>query len=97
MQSINTGHVQAMRTEPCRCSNGDCHGLQRHLTGDGHQRPLTGAQTFAFGQAGWGVQGWEDIGGIPIPERAGFSFSMLEEGPEEAVHDEMPPSKRARH
>lgn len=56
-----------------------------------------GYGTFAFGQAGWGVQGWEDIGGIPIPERAGFSFSMLEEGPEEAVHDEMPPSKRARH
>lgn len=54
-----------------------------------------GYGTFAFGQAGWGVQGWEDIGGIPIPERAGFSFSMLEE--EVVVHEEMPPSKRARH
>ena len=61
-----------------------------------------GYGTFAFGQAGWGVQGWEDIGGIVVPERAGFSFSMLEEGAEEATaqpqHEEMPPpSKRARH
>eukprot|EP00531_Pseudo-nitzschia_arenysensis_P015512 CAMPEP_0116127832 /NCGR_PEP_ID=MMETSP0329-20121206/7042_1 /TAXON_ID=697910 /ORGANISM="Pseudo-nitzschia arenysensis, Strain B593" /LENGTH=372 /DNA_ID=CAMNT_0003621941 /DNA_START=42 /DNA_END=1160 /DNA_ORIENTATION=- len=62
-----------------------------------------GYGTFAFGQAGWGVKGWEDIGEIPIPERAGFSFSMLEEGMEDAQYQEeissqqMPPSKRARH
>jgi RNA-binding protein Musashi len=54
-----------------------------------------GYGTFAFGQAGWGVKGWEDIGGIAIPERVGFSFSMLEEGHEPAPAE--PPSKRARH
>ena len=62
-----------------------------------------GYGTFAFGQAGFGVQGWEDIGGITIPERAGFSFSMLKEEHEYDQKDEMPPpspqppSKRARH
>jgi len=38
-----------------------------------------GYGTFAFGQHGWGVKGWEDMGGYTIPERAGFSFSMLGE------------------
>mmetsp|Transcript_26520 Transcript_26520/g.56835 ORF Transcript_26520/g.56835 Transcript_26520/m.56835 type:complete len:407 (-) Transcript_26520:60-1280(-) len=69
-----------------------------------------GYGTFAFGQAGWGVSGWEDIGGIVVPERAGFSFSMLEEGNEnEAMKQKqqyteefsqslpLPPSKRARY
>mmetsp|Transcript_2106 Transcript_2106/g.5576 ORF Transcript_2106/g.5576 Transcript_2106/m.5576 type:complete len:283 (-) Transcript_2106:73-921(-) len=62
-----------------------------------------GYGTFAFGQAGWGVKGWEDIGGIPIPERAGFSFSMLEEEPggtesqQQQQHHDEPPTKRARH
>jgi RNA-binding protein Musashi len=71
-----------------------------------------GYGTFAFGQAGWGVKGWEDIGAISIPERVGFSFSMLEEGNENELLSQhpqkqrkekfpppspQPPSKRARH
>lgn len=69
-----------------------------------------GYGTFAFGQAGWGVKDWEDIGGISIPERAGFSFSMIKEGDEnELLKNQVlgnkelsplspqPPSKRARH
>eukprot|EP00532_Pseudo-nitzschia_australis_P003242 CAMPEP_0168193986 /NCGR_PEP_ID=MMETSP0139_2-20121125/18931_1 /TAXON_ID=44445 /ORGANISM="Pseudo-nitzschia australis, Strain 10249 10 AB" /LENGTH=411 /DNA_ID=CAMNT_0008117443 /DNA_START=144 /DNA_END=1379 /DNA_ORIENTATION=+ len=69
-----------------------------------------GYGTFAFGQAGWGVKGWEDIGGIPMLERAGFSFSMLEEehtGNEQKDLSQQqnqhlsslpqPPSKRARY
>lgn len=72
-----------------------------------------GYGSFAFGQYGWGVKGWEDnIGGLNIPERAGFSFSMLEEekrGNENEILQEkldeneteshsalQPPSKRAR-
>ena len=64
----------------------------------------------AFGQHGWGVKGWEDMGGITIPERAGFSFSMLKEESEvlqqqqhqpqqneELSTSSQPPSKRARH
>lgn len=62
-----------------------------------------GYGTFAFGRAGWGVQGWEDTGSVP--ERAGFSFSMLEEelGENDEYHprdndqQQLPPSKRARH
>ena len=59
------------------------------------------------------MKGWEDnIGGLNIPERAGFSFSMLEEekrGNENEILQEkldeneteshsalQPPSKRAR-
>lgn len=53
----------------------------------------SGYGTFAFGQAGWGVKGWEDIGGISIPERAGFSFSMLEEGNENEVVSHQHPQK----
>lgn len=69
-----------------------------------------GYGTFAFGQHGWGVKGWEEIKGITIPERAGFSFSMLEEENEilqqqqhqsqqneELSSSSQPPSKRARH
>jgi len=69
-----------------------------------------GYGTFAFGQAGWDVKGWEDIGGISIPDRAGFSFSMLEIGNENdllqhqkqqkeelSMSSPQPPSKRARH
>jgi len=69
-----------------------------------------GYGTFAFGQAGWSVKDWEDIGGISIPERAGFSFSMLEEEHESELFrnqkqqkeelsppSSQPPSKRARH
>jgi len=69
-----------------------------------------GYGTFAFGQHGWGVKGWEDMGGITIPERAGFSFSMLKEESEvlqqqqhqpqqneELSTSSQPPSKRARH
>lgn len=39
-----------------------------------------GYGTYAFGKAGWGVQGWEDLN-VTIPERSGFSFSMLQEEP----------------
>ncbi|KAG7348617.1 RNP-1 like RNA-binding protein [Nitzschia inconspicua] len=70
-----------------------------------------GYGTYAFGKAGWGVQGWEDFN--MLPERAGFSFDMLAELPM-AVHQTnfndntennnnnetvvaSPPSKRARH
>ena len=35
-----------------------------------------GYGTYAFGKAGWNVQGWEDLG-KPPPERSGFSFSMV--------------------
>jgi len=63
-----------------------------------------GYGTFAFGQHGFGVHGWEDMGGFTIPERAGFSFSMLEEegkGNENELLQQsqqtQPPSKRARY
>lgn len=47
-----------------------------------------GYGTKAFGSAGWNI--WEDTGGPP-PEKAGFSFAMLDETNGE------PPVKRARH
>jgi RNA recognition motif-containing protein len=54
-----------------------------------------GYGTFAFGQAGWGVVGWEDQF-HKVPDRAGFSFDMLEEPP--VVHDDMvPPSKKVKY
>jgi len=63
-----------------------------------------GYGTFAFGQHGFGVKGWEDMGGFTIPERAGFSFSMLEEegkGNENELLQQsqqtQPLSKRARY
>jgi hypothetical protein len=40
-----------------------------------------GSGTYAFGKAGWGVQGWEDMGYVTMPERSGYSFSMLQEEP----------------
>jgi RNA recognition motif-containing protein len=49
-----------------------------------------GYGTFAFGKAGWNVQGWEDLG--KPPERSGFSFSMLRD-----TTRDMPPTKRARY
>jgi RNA-binding protein Musashi len=43
-----------------------------------------GYGTYAFGRAGWGVEGWEDVtmatSQVPV-ERAGFSFDMLAELP----------------
>ena len=54
-----------------------------------------GYGTYAFGKAGWGVQGWEDMG--PVPTRTGFSFSMLGD-PSSSQSGDMPPAaKRARH
>lgn len=50
-----------------------------------------GYGTYAFGKAGWAVQGWEDMG--TVPEKSGFSFSMLHDSSAE----EMPPPKKARH
>lgn len=52
-----------------------------------------GYGTYAFGKAGWGVQGWEDVG--TVPERSGFSFSMLRDSSQ--PRDAPPPPKRARH
>ena len=60
-----------------------------------------GYGTKAFGAAGWNV--FEDTGGGPLPEPAGFSFSMLKAQPvvvapiikEEVV--KKPRRKRARH
>jgi RNA-binding protein Musashi len=61
-----------------------------------------GYGTYAFGKAGWGVQGWEDLNVNKLPERAGFSFDMLAELPREVDqnyngNNSPPPSKRARH
>jgi RNA recognition motif-containing protein len=57
-----------------------------------------GYGSFAFGKAGWNVQGWETLG--PVPEKCGFSFSMLKEdnnnNNNHAGSDEHPPSKKAR-
>jgi len=50
-----------------------------------------GYGTYAFGKAGWAVQGWEDMG--TVPEKNGFSFSMLRDPTEETP----PPVKKARH
>ena len=50
-----------------------------------------GYGTYAFGKAGWGVKGWEDMG--TLPEKGGFSFSMLKDSSQE---EESPPSKRTR-
>ncbi|KAL3917655.1 MAG: hypothetical protein SGILL_004611, partial [Bacillariaceae sp.] len=56
-----------------------------------------GYGTYAFGSSGWGVKGWEDIG-VKMPERAGFSFDMLAELPQDANKSVMPPpSKRTKH
>ena len=65
-----------------------------------------GYGTYAFGKAGWSVQGWEDIG-VKIPERAGFSFDMLENPPDDDDDDDgrqpqndtvsPPPSKKAKY
>ena len=54
-----------------------------------------GYGTFAFGKAGWGVQGWEDMGSTP--ERTGFSFSMLRDLPSVVSSKDVPPAKRARY
>jgi RNA recognition motif-containing protein len=53
-----------------------------------------GYGTYAFGKMGWGVAGWEDFGNVP--ERSGFSFSMLNNNVESAGGSQ-PPTKRARH
>eukprot|EP00934_Nitzschia_sp_Nitz4_P003925 Nitzschia sp. Nitz4//scaffold4_size323378//70352//71376//NITZ4_000632-RA/size323378-snap-gene-0.444-mRNA-1//-1//CDS//3329553315//3915//frame0 len=52
-----------------------------------------GYGTYAFGKAGWAVQGWEDAG--PVPERCGFSFSMLIDS--EAEPHDVPPTKKPRY
>ena len=52
-----------------------------------------GYGTKAFGKAGWNV--WEDTLGDP-PERAGFSFAMLNES-KPVDREPGPPEKRARH
>ena len=53
-----------------------------------------GYGTYAFGKAGWNVQGWEDLG--KPPERAGFSFSFLRDSSGSNTGGP-PPAKRARH
>lgn len=50
-----------------------------------------GYGTYAFGTAGWAVQGWEDM--AQVPGKSGFSFSMLKDPSAE----EIPPPKKARH
>lgn len=52
-----------------------------------------GYGSFAFGKAGWGVAGWEDFG--KVPERSGFSFSLLSNV--EGADGSQPPAKRPRH
>ena len=55
-----------------------------------------GYGTYAFGKAGWSVDGWEDGG--PAPERSGFSFDMLESYRKEALREpQEPAAKRPRH
>ena len=54
-----------------------------------------GYGTYAFGKAGWNVQGWEDFN-TNLPERAGFSFEMLDNPPITTI-DPLPPSKKPRH
>jgi hypothetical protein len=51
-----------------------------------------GYGTYAFGKAGWGVQGWEDMGAVS--ERTGFSFTMLRDAPSSR---EVQPAKRVRY
>ena len=53
-----------------------------------------GYGSYAFGKAGWNVQGWETLG--PVPEKCGFSFSMLKEDDNNAGNEDHPPSKKAR-
>lgn len=50
-----------------------------------------GYGSYAFGKAGWNVQGWETL--APVPEKTGFSFSMLKE---DNGNEDLPPSKKAR-
>lgn len=50
-----------------------------------------GYGSFAFGKAGWNVQGWETL--APVTEKAGFSFSMLKD---DDAADDMPPAKKTR-
>jgi RNA recognition motif-containing protein len=55
-----------------------------------------GYGTYAFGRAGWNVQGWEDFN-TNLPERAGFSFEMLENPPVTTIDSAPPSNKKARH
>eukprot|EP00980_Cylindrotheca_fusiformis_P003131 scaffold721_cov131-Cylindrotheca_fusiformis.AAC.21 len=53
-----------------------------------------GYGSYAFGKGGWAVAGWEDFG--KVPERSGFSFSMLK-NVESVEDDNEPTAKRPRH
>jgi RNA recognition motif-containing protein len=50
-----------------------------------------GYGSYAFGKAGWNVQGWETM--APFTEKTGFSFSMLKD---DNADDQIPPTKKAR-
>lgn len=60
-----------------------------------------GYGSFAFGQAGWGVVGWEDFN-RELPERSGFSFKMLKDEvwtlpTEQSGTGHPPPTKKAKY
>ncbi len=50
-----------------------------------------GYGTYAFGKAGWAVQGWEDMG--TVTEKTGFSFSLLRD----PTAEDTPQPKKARY
>lgn len=61
-----------------------------------------GYGSYAFGQAGWGVQGWEDFN-KKLPQRSGFSFKMINDEywplPNEEQRQQQqqqPPAKRVK-
>mmetsp|Transcript_23497 Transcript_23497/g.55689 ORF Transcript_23497/g.55689 Transcript_23497/m.55689 type:complete len:382 (-) Transcript_23497:100-1245(-) len=65
----------------------------------GRQGWKAGYGSFAFGQAGWGVQGWEDFN-KKLPQRSGFSFKMINDEywplPNEVQEQQPPPAKRVK-
>lgn len=85
--SAGPKHV-GLRAGISTSSSGEYAGLAVSYGRNGWK---AGYGTYAFGKAGWAVQGWEDMC-TTIPEKSGFSFSMLRDSTEEA-----PVSKKARH
>jgi RNA recognition motif-containing protein len=79
-------HV-GLRAGMASTSTGEYAGLSVSYGRNGWK---AGYGTYAFGKAGWAVQGWEDMGNVP--DKSGFSFSMVKE----PSGEEFPPPKKAR-
>lgn len=81
-------HV-GLRAGMATSSTGEYAGLAVSYGRNGWK---AGYGTYAFGKAGWAVQGWEDMG--PVPEKSGFSFSMIRDP---STASDIPNPKKARY